>query len=80
MTRRRWPRLILPTTTGLLTEEKKILNLVRMRMFVNVPYFAGDLAGERNGGRRVERNEKNLDLLLIGVDNVARIRQGDRSH
>ena len=49
---------------GLITEEKKILNLVRMRLFVNVPFFAGELLEKEMAAGRVERNEKNLDLLL----------------
>ncbi len=49
---------------GLIAEEKKILNLVRMRLFVNVPYFAGELLEKEMAAGRVERNEKNLDLLL----------------
>lgn len=56
--------LNLAYANGLLVEEKKIVNLVRMRMFLNLPFFAGDLLEKEMAGGRVARNEKNLELLL----------------
>ncbi|NNF51121.1 MAG: tetratricopeptide repeat protein [Gammaproteobacteria bacterium] len=56
--------LNLAYANGLLTEEKKIVNLARMRMFMNLPFYAGDLIEKEIAGGRVERNEKNLGLLL----------------
>ncbi len=49
---------------GVLTEEKKILNLARMRMFMNVPYYAGDLLEKEMAAGRIQRTEKNLELML----------------
>ncbi len=49
---------------GVLTDEKKIVNLARMRLFMNVPYFAGELIETEMASGRVQRNEKNLELLL----------------
>ncbi|MEN7343877.1 MAG: hypothetical protein AAAFM81_13085, partial [Pseudomonadota bacterium] len=48
---------------GLIEKEDKILNLVRLNMFLSIPYTAGDiLAAELNAGR-VKRNRKALELL-----------------
>ncbi len=49
---------------GLITDEKKILNLARMRLFLKVPYYAGSLLEAEMAAGRVQRNEKNLELLL----------------
>lgn len=49
---------------GLLAVEKKILNLVRMRLFVGEPYFAGTLLAAEIESGRIEGTEKNLRLLL----------------
>lgn len=56
--------LNLAYANGLLTEEKKIVNLARMRMFMNLPFYAGDLLEKEMANGRIERSEKNLELLL----------------
>lgn len=49
---------------GVLDDEKKLLNLARMRLFMNLPFYAGELLETEMAAGRVQRNEKNLDLLL----------------
>lgn len=44
--------------------EKKILNVVRMNMFVDVPFVAGSILDDEMAAKRVADNEKNLTLLL----------------
>jgi tetratricopeptide (TPR) repeat protein len=48
---------------GLITEEKKILNVVNMNMFLDVPYVAGIVLEKEMNAGRVETNEKNLEKL-----------------
>jgi tetratricopeptide (TPR) repeat protein len=48
---------------GLITEEKKILNVVNMNMFLDVPYVAGIVLEKEMQAGRVETNEKNLEKL-----------------
>jgi len=49
---------------GLIEEEKKLLNLVRMSMFVELPYQAGQILSEAIEEGRVPPEEANLRLLL----------------
>ncbi|MEM7610381.1 MAG: hypothetical protein AAF270_01800 [Pseudomonadota bacterium] len=48
---------------GLLTEESKILNLVRMNMFLEIPYTAGTILEENLASGVVTRNKEHLELL-----------------
>jgi tetratricopeptide (TPR) repeat protein len=48
---------------GLITEEKKILNVVNMNMFLDVPYIAGSMLEKEMAAGRVETTEKNLEKL-----------------
>jgi len=49
---------------GLITEEKKLLNLVRTSMYVDLPYQAGQILHKAMQAGQVERTQKNLKLLL----------------
>lgn len=49
---------------GLIVEDKKILNLVRMSMYVELPYQAGQILTKAMEAGRVQADEKNLRLLL----------------
>jgi len=44
--------------------EKKILNVVRMNIFVEIPFVAGTILEKEMTAGRVETSEKNLTLLL----------------
>ena len=44
--------------------EKKILNVVRMNMFVDVPYVSGSILEKEMAAGRVKATEKNLSLML----------------
>jgi len=44
--------------------EKKLLNIVRMNMFIEVPFVAGQILETEIAKGRIEANEKNLTLLL----------------
>ncbi|UCC14114.1 MAG: tetratricopeptide repeat protein [Gammaproteobacteria bacterium] len=44
--------------------EKKLLNIIRMNMFVDVPFMAGSMLESEMAAGRIEANEKNLTLLL----------------
>jgi tetratricopeptide (TPR) repeat protein len=48
---------------GLITEEKKIMNVVNMNMFLDVPYVAGSILEKEMKAGRVETSEKNLEKL-----------------
>lgn len=48
----------------LIDDEKKLLNLVRMNMFLEMPNEAGRLLDKEITAGRIEANEKNLELLL----------------
>ncbi|MEM7762786.1 MAG: hypothetical protein AAF290_01795 [Pseudomonadota bacterium] len=48
---------------GLVEEEDKILNLVRLNMFLTIPYTAGDILSAEMAAGRITRNRKNLELL-----------------
>lgn len=56
--------LMLAYQQGMVTEEKKILNVVRMNMFLETPYMAGTVLEREIAAKRVEENQKNLELLL----------------
>lgn len=49
---------------GLVEGEQKILNLARMMIFVEDPYQAAKLLEKEMAAGRVERTQKNLELLL----------------
>ena len=44
--------------------EKKILNVVRMNIYAEIPFVAGDILEREMAAGRVEASEKNLTLLL----------------
>jgi tetratricopeptide (TPR) repeat protein len=44
--------------------EKRLLNIVRTNMFVEVPFVAGQILETELAKGRIEANEKNLALLL----------------
>ena len=56
--------LMLAYHKGLMEEEKKILNVVRMNLFLEVPYEAGKVMASAMKSGKVARNKKNLELLL----------------
>ena len=54
-------------TTATMNEqsrERKLLNLVRMNLFVEVPYVAGRTMEKEMAAGRIQANQKNLELLL----------------
>lgn len=51
---------------GVLVEESNIVNLARMKMFLEVPYDAAEILAKEMQAGRVERTTKNLELLLAG--------------
>ncbi|MFK7885898.1 MAG: tetratricopeptide repeat protein [Gammaproteobacteria bacterium] len=53
-------------TQGVLSDENNIVNLARMKMYLEVPYDAAELMNKELGAGRVERSKKNLELLLAG--------------
>ena len=56
--------LMLAYQKGLIQEENKLLNLVKMNMFLEIPFEAGRiLEAEMNNGK-IEKTESNLELLL----------------
>lgn len=44
--------------------ERKLLNIARMNLFVEVPYVAGRLVEKEMAAGRIRENQKNLELLL----------------
>ena len=56
--------LMLAYRKGLFTDDKKILNVVRMNMFMEDPYQAGKILQDEMNARRVPITKKNLALLL----------------
>jgi tetratricopeptide (TPR) repeat protein len=56
--------LMLAYKNGLVTEEEKIMQVVRMNMFLEIPYAAGVILETEMERGRLERTEKNLDLML----------------
>ena len=49
---------------GLITEERKILNLVRMNIYIDMPFQGGRILSRAIEAGQVEANERNLRLLL----------------
>lgn len=49
---------------GLITEEKKLLNVVRMNLFLELPFQAGEILEKEMGDGRISATQKNLELLL----------------
>lgn len=49
---------------GLIEGESKVLNLARMMLFVEDPYQAAQLLEKEMAGGRIQRTQKNLELLL----------------
>ncbi len=56
--------LMLAYRKGLITDDKKILHVVRMNIFLEDPYQAGKILQEEMNARRVPATQKNLALLL----------------
>jgi tetratricopeptide (TPR) repeat protein len=44
--------------------ERKLLNIARMNLFVEVPYVAGRMIEKEMAAGRIRQNQKNLELLL----------------
>ena len=49
---------------GLIDEEPKLLNLVRLNMFLEIPFEAGQILEKGMAENKIEANQKNLELLL----------------
>ena len=56
--------LMVTYSKGQITEQVKLLNLVKMNLFVEIPYRAGTILENEITSGRVERTQKNLELLL----------------
>lgn len=56
--------LMLAHKKGLVTEEAKLLNLVRLNMFLEIPFAAGNLLETEIASGQVESTRRNLELLL----------------
>jgi tetratricopeptide (TPR) repeat protein len=48
----------------LIDDERKLLNIVRMNLFLDVPYDAGKILAREIEKKRIPVNQKNLELLL----------------
>jgi tetratricopeptide (TPR) repeat protein len=48
----------------LIEDERKLLNIVRMNLFLDVPYDAGKILAREMENKRIPVNQKNLELLL----------------
>ncbi len=48
----------------LLTDERKLLNLVKLNLYLEIPYAAGSILEQEIARGRVEATRKNLDLML----------------
>ena len=48
---------------GMIVEEKKILNLVRLNMFLDIPYTAGQILSDEIAAGRVARSKEHLEVL-----------------
>ncbi|MEM1438492.1 MAG: hypothetical protein AAF545_01105 [Pseudomonadota bacterium] len=48
---------------GMITEEEKLLSLVRLNMFLDIPFTAGQILSEGMSAGQIERNKKSLTLL-----------------
>ena len=49
---------------GLITDERKLLNLVRMNMYLELPYQGGQILAKAMGAGQVQANAANLQLQL----------------
>jgi tetratricopeptide (TPR) repeat protein len=49
---------------GVLTDSSNIVNLARMKMYLEVPFDAAELLEKEMAAGRVDRTKKNLELLL----------------
>ena len=49
---------------GLIEEEAKLLNLIRLNLFLNVPYEAGEILEAGLADGRIDESLENLELLL----------------
>ena len=56
--------LTLAYQKGLITDEKKLLNIARLNIFLEDPYTAGRLLEKEMQAGHVARTQKNLELLL----------------
>ncbi len=56
--------MMLSYKKGLVTEEKKLLQIVRLNMFLEIPYMAGAILEKEMNDGRISRTEEHLDLLL----------------
>jgi tetratricopeptide (TPR) repeat protein len=56
--------LMIAYRKGLVDDEAQLLNLVRLNMFLEIPYEAGRILETAMAANRVETNQKNLELLL----------------
>ena len=56
--------LTLAYQKGLVTDEKKLLNIARLNIFLEDPYTAGRLLEKEMQAGHVARTQKNLELLL----------------
>ncbi len=55
--------MMLAYEKGHLTEEKELLNLVRLNLFLDIPYTAGVILDKEMNNGRIETNQKHLLLL-----------------
>ncbi len=55
---------------GMVDEEAKLLNLVRLNMFLSLPYDAGALLEAEMAAGRIDTTEANLQLLLSAWTNA----------
>ena len=56
--------MMLAYQKGLVTTERKLLNIVRMNMFLDLPYQAGEILEREMAEGRIRADRQNLDLLL----------------
>lgn len=56
--------LMLAYQKGLIQEENKLLNLVKMNMFMEIPFEGGRILEEEMNNGRIEKTQANLELLL----------------
>lgn len=56
--------LMVAYTKGILNTQAKILNVVRLNMFMDIPHTAGKILAKAIAEGKVEPTQRNLDLLL----------------
>lgn len=56
--------LMLAYQRGLIQEEKKLLNLAKMNMFLEIPFEGGKILETAMNSGKIERTQSNLELLL----------------